>query len=108
MEMVKNHLLRDSGRSTGFPDRDLALSTARRTARRRLLRRHIVGSRKYLGEPAWHMLIDLFIQHCAERKIATADLCVSSPLPLSTDLRIVTRICDDAHIRQITDTTDRP
>src|SRR3546814_15498910 len=66
-----------------FTDRDLALSNARRTARRRLLRRHIVGSRKYLGEPAWDMLIDLFIQHCEERKIATGDLCVSSALPLS-------------------------
>src|SRR3546814_19125777 len=74
MEMVKNHLLRDSGRSTGFPDRDLALSNARRTERRRLLRRHIVGSRKYLGESAWDMLIDLFIQHCEERKIANGDL----------------------------------
>ncbi len=106
MEMVKNHLLRDSGRSTGFPDRDLALSNARRTARRRLLRRHIVGSRKYLGEPAWDMLIDLFIQHCEEKKIATGDLCVSSALPLSTALRLVQRMCDDGLIRKIADTTD--
>src|SRR3546814_5418174 len=81
-----------------FTDRDLALSNARRTARRRLLRRHIVGSRKYLGEPAWDMLIDLFIQHCEERKIATGDLCVSSALPLSTALRLVQRMCDDGQI----------
>lgn len=106
MEMVKNHLLRDSGRSTGFPDRDLALSNARRTARRRLLRRHIVGSRKYLGEPAWDMLIDLFIQHCQEKKISTGDLCVSSSLPLSTALRLVQRMCDDGLIHKTADTTD--
>src|SRR3546814_15845979 len=108
MEMVKNHLLRDSGRSTGFPDRDLALSNARRTAWRRLLRRHIVGSRKYLGEPAWDMLIDLFIQHCEERKIATGVLCVSSALPLSTALRLVQRLCADGLLSKIADTTDRP
>ena len=105
-EMVKNHLLRDSGRSTGFPDRDLALSNARRTARRRLLRRHIVGSKRYLGEPAWDMLIDLFIQHCEEKKISTGDLCVSSPLPLSTALRLVQRMCDDGLIHKTADDTD--
>lgn len=105
-EMVKNHLLRDSGRSTGFPDRDLALSNARRTARRRLLRRHIVGSKRYLGEPAWDMLIDLFIQHCEEKKISTGDLCVSSSLPLSTALRLVQRMCDDGLIHKTADNTD--
>src|SRR3546814_13230382 len=84
---------------------DVGSAERRRTARRRLLRRHIVGSRNYLGEPAWDMLIDIFIQHCAERKIATGDLCVSSALPLSTALRLVQRMCDDGLIRQIADTT---
>src|SRR3546814_1753657 len=32
MEMVKNHLLRDSGRSTGFSDRDLALRSEEHTS----------------------------------------------------------------------------
>ena len=100
------HFLRDSGRSPALPDRDLALTNARRTARRRLLRRHIVGSKKYLGEPAWDMLIDLFIQHCEEKKTCTGDLCVSSNLPLSTALRLVQRMCDDGLIQKVADTSD--
>lgn len=106
IKMFKYHLLRDSGRSPVLPDRDLALTNARRTARRRLLRRHIVGSMKYLGEPAWDMLIDLFIQHCEEKKTSTGDLCVSSELPLSTALRLVQRMCDDGLIQKVADTSD--
>jgi DNA repair protein RadC len=103
---LKHHLLRDSGRSPVLPDCDLALTNAKRTARRRLLRRQIVGSKKYLGEPAWDMLIDLFIQHCEEKKTSTGDLCVSSELPLSTALRLVQRMCDDGLIHKVADTSD--
>src|SRR3546814_12120269 len=45
---------------------DLALANARRTLRRRLLRKQLLGNDELFGEPAWDMLIDLFIHEGEE------------------------------------------
>jgi DNA repair protein RadC len=88
--------LRDRGadwRST--PDAGLALANAQRAWRRRLLRRQLVGADSLFGEPAWEMLIDLFIHEAAAKSVSTSSLCIASGLPRTTALRLLQRLCDE-------------
>jgi hypothetical protein len=42
-----------------------------------------------LGEPAWDMLLDLFVQFAKGAKVPTTSLCIASRVPMSTALRYV-------------------
>ena len=53
----------------------------RRRKRREFLPVHL------LGEPAWDMLLDLFIQYAGGAKVSTSSLCIASHAPASTALR---------------------
>lgn len=77
------------------PDADLALANAQRAWRRRLLRRQLVGAEGLFGEPAWEILIDLFIHEAAAKSVSTSSLCIASGLPKSTALRLLQRLCDE-------------
>src|SRR3546814_6407901 len=68
-----------------------------------LLRRQIIGTPKFFGEPAWDMLIDLFIENGEGRRLSTSDLCLSSGLPLSSALRLVQRLCDETILFKVAD-----
>lgn len=92
-------------RSANEPtDAARALSNARRTLRRRQLRRQLVGSDELFGEPAWDMLIDLFIHAGEARPVSTSSLCIASGQPMSTALRLLQRLCD---AQLVTRTADR-
>lgn len=75
-------------------ERDLALANARRTVRRRLLRNQLLGADELFGEPAWDMLLDLFIHHCQGKPVATSELGIASDLSMSSALRLVQRLVD--------------
>lgn len=40
-----------------------------------------------LGEPGWDMLLDLFIQHAAKKRITVTSCCVAAAVPPTTALR---------------------
>lgn len=83
------------------PNASLALAKARRASRRRLLRRQLVGAVDLFGEPAWDMLIDLFIHEAQVKSVSTSSLCIASGLPMSSALRLLQRLCDaDLVIRE--------
>lgn len=71
-----------------------ALANARRTARRRLLRRQLLGADHLFGEPAWDMLIELFIHQAEGRPISTSSLGIASGLSASSGLRFVQSLED--------------
>ncbi len=84
-----------------------AIANARRTARRRLLRRQLLGAEALFGEPAWDMLIELFIHQREGKPLATSSLCVGTELSMSSALRLVQRMIDaDLLVRKI-DAEDR-
>lgn len=83
-----------------------ALENARATMRKRLLRRQLIGAEELFGEPAWEMLIDLFIHECLRKPLSTSDLCVTSSLPMSSALRLIQRLCDAELIERISDPMD--
>jgi hypothetical protein len=41
------------------------------------------------GEPAWDMLLDLFIQKVAGRRVSTTSLCLGANVPQTTGLRYI-------------------
>lgn len=84
--------LRDSAND---PDESgLALANARRTARRRLLRRQLVGADELFGEPAWEILLDLFIHEREAKPVSVSSAFIASGLPTSSAQRLIQRLCD--------------
>ncbi|MDP5104393.1 MAG: MarR family transcriptional regulator [Erythrobacter sp.] len=52
--------------------------------------RHL--SAEFLGEPAWEMLLELFIQFAGGAKVSTKSLCAASGLSDTTALRLIDRL----------------
>ena len=71
-----------------------ALANARRSVRRLLLRRQLLGADWLFGEPAWDMLVELFIAHCEGAKVPTGALGIGSGLSSSSVQRLVQRLVD--------------
>jgi len=83
-----------------------ALDNARATMRRRILRRQLIGAEELFGEPAWEMLIDLFIHEGEGRPLSTSDICVTSTIPMSSALRLVQKLCDAGLVDRTPDLMD--
>lgn len=52
-------------------------------------------SSEMLGEPAWDMLLELFMQYAGGAKVSTTSLCIASRVPVTTALRYV-KLLEDA------------
>lgn len=50
-------------------------------------RRTDLFDEKFFGEPAWDMLLDLFINRARGQTVATTSLCIASGVPPTTALR---------------------
>lgn len=87
-------------------ERSTALANAQRTGRRRLLRRQLLGAEELFGEPAWDMLIDLFIHQCEGKPVSTSSLCIASGLSMSSALRLVQRLIDASLLEREVDPGD--
>lgn len=97
----------DSGSHPSEPtDYELALRTARQTSRRRAVRKEILGADGRLGEPAWDMMIDLFIHEGDGKPVSTSSICIASGLPMSTALRLLQRLCDLGKVFRAADPSD--
>lgn len=88
------------------PDIGRALDNAQKACRRRLLRRQLVGAHDLFGEPAWDMLIDLFIHEAEAKPVSTSSLCIASGLPMSSALRLLQRLCDTGLVTREADRHD--
>ncbi|AJA11509.1 DNA repair protein RadC [Sphingopyxis fribergensis] len=97
-------------RSPGGPARidhgDIALANARAAMRRRLLRQQLIGTPELFGDPAWEMLIDLFVHECERKRLSISALCVTSSIPMSSALRLAQRLCDAGITRRVPDPID--
>src|SRR5690606_29022526 len=56
---------------------DIACDRARRTIRRRLLRRQLIGAQELFGEPAWEILLDVFVHECEGKPLAITATCAT-------------------------------
>lgn len=101
------HRLRDSiNRGDPSGKRSIALENARRAFARRKHRRGLFGTSKLFNEPAWDILIDIFVHECEGKKVLISALCHASYAPASTALRRVNDLCEAGHVVRIDDPDD--
>jgi len=76
--------------SQGLSDQKLAvIATSIYRARRR--RSEYFGDSLF-GEPAWDMLLDLFVNKALGRRISTTSLCLAAEAPQATGLRYIDQL----------------
>ncbi len=64
-----------------------------------------VGS-EVCGDPAWMMLLDLFMTSMAGKRLSVTSLCIGSRAPSSTALRYLMLLCKDGLAERIADQRD--
>lgn len=89
-----------------WDDEDTAVENAKTAMRRRLLRRQLIGSPELFGDPAWEMLVDLFIHQAENKNLSISSLCVTANMPMSSALRLVQKLCDAGILSRIADPID--
>lgn len=58
------------------------------------------------GEPAWDMLLDLFIHQVEGKRVSVSSLCVASAGPQTTALRHIGNLTDRGILQRVTDPRD--
>jgi hypothetical protein len=84
----------DSGGAAKAARRDHPLwaELARQHYRERRLRGKVFGGETMFGEPAWDILLDLFIATKEQRKVSVMSACIGSAVPSTTALRWITTL----------------
>lgn len=86
------------------------IKMARQTYGDRRRREAILGSTDLLGEPAWDILLDLYIAQGTAQEVSVSSACIGSAAPATTGLRwlgvlqeagLVVRINDDEDHRRV-------
>jgi len=62
---------------------------------------------EFLGEPAWEMLLDLYINEQRGRDVSVSSACLASGAPSTTALRYVTMMTDRGWLLRVPDPTDK-
>jgi len=77
-------------------DRDPAqiMTLARETYRVRRMRSQIFGDSDLFGEPAWDMLLDLYIASGEGKRVPVTSACIGAAVPTTTALRWLTMLED--------------
>jgi DNA repair protein RadC len=65
-----------------------------------------MGSPELFGDPAWEMLIDLFIHECEGKELSISSLSITPSMPLSSALRLAQKLCDAGIVRRVSDPFD--
>lgn len=60
-----------------------------------------------LGEPAWDMLLELFMQFAGGAKVSTTSLCLAARVPASTALRHIGQMEEHGLVRRSPSAFDR-
>lgn len=61
----------------------------------------------YFFDPAWHMLLELYIASCLDGEISTSALCIASRSPQTTGLRWIAVLEKDGLINKRSDQFDK-
>lgn len=59
------------------------------------------------GEPAWDMLLDLFINHARKQRVPTTSLCIASQAPTTTALRWISILEQRGLVRRFSSERDQ-
>lgn len=59
------------------------------------------------GEPAWDVLLDLYIAHCCGKRTAVSSACLAARVPPTTALRYIKSLCEKGMAERFPDERDR-
>lgn len=90
------YLVPSPGPSTALYDRDLALRVAKQAVAVRRSRERSFGEDLF-ADPAWEVLIDLFIAQVEGKDVTIGDACIAASVPLTSALRC----CQALHSRKL-------
>ena len=81
------------------------VTIARRICRLRRRRDLLMGAlaEGLFGEPAWDMLIDLYVGQREGRAVSASDLCIAAAVPIATALRHIHALKDRGLIERYAD-----
>ncbi len=96
-----------SGKQQGLqrPSRN-HLALARKTYALRRKRGAIFSNPDLFGEPAWDILLDLFIAHAEGKNVSVSSACIGSAAPATTGLRWLGVLADEGLIERQPDPED--
>jgi hypothetical protein len=81
---------RENGKASASQDHPIWVELARQTYDDRRRRTKIFDSEELFGEPAWDILLDLFIAAKERRRVSVTSACIGSAVPSTTALRWIT------------------
>ena len=87
-------------------DAQTLAATARRLIVERRLRDRLLNIPALFGEPAWDILLDLFVAYVDEKPVSTSDACISSTAPATTGLRYLKALEDRQMIERVRHQSD--
>jgi DNA-binding MarR family transcriptional regulator len=82
-------------------------STAEIWYAERRLRNRIFNSQELFGEPAWDILLELYISRSQGKTISIKSLCLGTGLPTSTGLRWLAHLEQSGLVMREQDPTDK-
>lgn len=88
----------------GFTDEKLA-TVATSMFRARIHRANQFNPALF-GEPAWDMLLDLFVQKVAGSRVSSTSLCLGANVPYSTGQRYIDRLVEEGLVYRFTPPDD--
>lgn len=74
-------------------------------AQRRMRRKFV--SPTLLAEPAWDMLLELFVQFAGQARVSVTSLCIASDCPSSTALRHITLLEEEGLVKRVAAAHDK-
>lgn len=90
----------------GPAEQDHIVNLARSFYRGRRLRSDIFNDGQLFGEPAWDMLLDLFIAEADGKQLSITAACIGAAVPTSTALRWLVILEDRGLVRRENDPSD--
>ncbi len=85
----------------------LNLATIAKFIYNRRMRRILFLPKSLFGEPAWDMLLDLFMHDNGGKRISTQSLCIASNAPPTTALRNIDLLLQEGLVKRIKSEADK-
>lgn len=76
-----------------------------RYLRARRKRRDLLGA-DIFADPAWDILLDLYVSQLRGRRVSVSSACIAGNVPATTALRYIKMLCDEGLIERVPDADD--
>lgn len=88
-------------------DRESRLQTAIAIVRMRNMRDQMLGQRISFADPAWDLLLDLYVAELRGPRLSVSDACIGARVPATTALRWLNHLHAAGAIERIPDPRDK-